>query len=240
MSCTLMSTKMPPEVGANLHEEAGRVVLVAGLRAHQERPADRAGGDALVRVLVARVEAAHEADHHLRDADAWRPRPRPRGIRRAPSTAAFRRTRACRPCSAAMICAGCSVFGVTRKTASMSWSARADRRSPCTGPATPSVSRAQSSSSPIGLHAATSAAPGTRVREVLGMAAAHAADADDADADRRCVAMRSSVRAPRSLLAPRCRRGVGELQRLRRRPRSTCAPVVPFASASKKCAISSA
>ncbi|ABA49379.1 hypothetical protein BURPS1710b_1837 [Burkholderia pseudomallei 1710b] len=54
------------------HEKALGIVPVAGLRAHEERPADLARRDARVRVAIARIEAAHETDRR----DEMRPRAR--------------------------------------------------------------------------------------------------------------------------------------------------------------------
>ena len=65
MSCTLMSTKMPPDVGANLTKKPdGSFWSVVCERTRNGRPIAPAAM-LVVRVLVARVEAAHEADHHL-------------------------------------------------------------------------------------------------------------------------------------------------------------------------------
>ncbi len=55
----------PARLRRILDEEAARVVLVGGLRAHEERAADRACLDLLPHVAVARIEAAHVADHDL-------------------------------------------------------------------------------------------------------------------------------------------------------------------------------
>ena len=126
-----------------------------------------------------------------------------------------------------MICSGCSVFGVTRNTASSPGCAsscrvvgvQVRRRR-----AWPAPSRARR---PIGLHAATSSAPGTRSarfsawRRPMPPAARRC---------RRAPDRRSSPTLPSqlddALLAPRGRRGLGELERLHavvdRRARSAC------------------
>ena len=65
MSWTLMSSRMPPGGARVADEEAAGVVLVGGLRAREERPADRAGADLVVGVAIARIEPAHVADHRF-------------------------------------------------------------------------------------------------------------------------------------------------------------------------------
>ena len=115
-------------------------------------------------------------------------------------------------------------------------------RSPCTAPLTPSSSRAQSSSSPIGLHAATSSAPGTRVREILGVAAAHAAEAGDADANGDVQWLVDS-RRPHSSTIRFSRHDVVAASASSSALTPSSIDVrtgLPLASASKKCAISSA
>ena len=49
--------------GREAHEESARIVLVGGLRTHQEGPADQPGFDLVPGIAIARVETAHEADH---------------------------------------------------------------------------------------------------------------------------------------------------------------------------------
>src|SRR5207237_6206554 len=46
-------------------EEAAGILLVGALRAHEEWPTDRAGGDLGMRVTIMRIEAPHKADHDL-------------------------------------------------------------------------------------------------------------------------------------------------------------------------------
>ena len=166
------------------HEKARRVVHVEILRTHQERRTDQAGADLVVRVAVAWVEAAAVTDHHL---EPWM-------LRRhgfdAPALAKIERERL----FAEHVLAGVKrlndVLGMQRRRRDQEYRVDVglseERR--IIGVKIAHRQRVFRPGKLVGDRAARGdkLGRGYALREILGVAAAEAAKADDADAQTRC------------------------------------------------------
>jgi hypothetical protein len=193
MSCTLQSMKMPPEVGAKRTKKpSGSLRSQVCERTTKGRPI-AAGGDVGRGARVARIEAAHEADHR----DELRGRAATASTRSQSSTlsASGFSTNTCLPASsAAIVWSACSDVGVTSTTASSCGSRTKASKSSCSV-ATPS-DRAPSQLGGDRAAGADELRAARAERELLGVALAEAAEAGDAHLQRPCCEKPSSRRAP--------------------------------------------